>query len=98
MSNLHKEKKDKKLFVSFEAINTKTKLFYSFMLVLGISASYALLGYYIYPLYAAGQMALYVYILINAGISVLWVGLINIINRFVLQDKLISEGTTHVDC
>ena len=98
MSDSQEEEKDKKLFVNFEVLNTKTKAFYSFMLVLGISASYALLGHFVLPLYIAGQMALYTYMLINIGISVLWVGLINIINRFILQDKLISKGATYVDC
>lgn len=97
MANLEKEKSTKTLFINFEEIDTKAKAFYSFALVLGISISFALVGYYIYPLYVSGQIALHMYLLANAGVSVVWVALINIINKFVLQDKLITRGTTHVN-
>lgn len=98
MPNLEDDVKAKKLFIKFEEIDTKAKAFYSFLLILGISLSFALVGYHIYPLYAAGEMALYAYLLINAAVSVAWVGFINIINRYVLQDKLIDKGTTYANC
>ena len=97
MANLEKDKSERFLFINFEEIDTKAKAFYSFALVIGVSISFVLVGHFIYPIYALGQMSVYIYLLINAGVALGWIVLINIINKFILQDKLISKGTQNVN-
>ena len=83
-SNINPEnslKSPSKLFIKFSDVSG-SKVFYSSLLLIAICASYAILGYYLVPMWQAGTMALHMFILINAGLAVLWLGLINIINKY----------------
>lgn len=86
-----------KLFINYEVINSPAKVFYSIMLTLMISLSYFTLSYYIFPAVIAGTVSTAMYMFYNAVIAGLWVGIIKVVNKFWLQDKLINSGAYDVN-
>lgn len=83
---------DKKLFIPASELKSTTGVIYMITLVIGVSASFIAYSYFVTPLALAATIPLSVYYGGIFAISFLWVGITKLINKYWLQNKLISKG------
>lgn len=81
------------LYIEIQDLNLATQVQYMLGLALGIAGSYTLLGKYIVPLVLAGAVSMTTFYVSTIFLAILWVGIIKLINKYWLQNKLIQKGS-----
>lgn len=81
------------LYIEIKDLNLATQVQYMIGLALGLAGTYTLLGKYLVPLVIAGTIPMSVFYVATIGVAILWVGIIKLINKYWLQNKLIEKGT-----
>ena len=81
------------LYIEIKDLNLATQVQYMIGLALGLAGTYTLLGKSLVPLVIAGTIPMSVFYVATIGVAILWVGIIKLINKYWLQNKLIEKGT-----
>ena len=66
--------------------------FHNVFLIALMTISFGLFSYYVLPYYYSGKITLFVLFLLNAALSITWIGIFKLAKNYVLQKELVFNG------
>lgn len=80
------------IYLDIKDLDLATQVQYLLGLAIGIAGTYTLLGKYLVPLVVSGAVSMSVFYGATILVAIVWVGIIKLINKYWLQQRLIEKG------